>query len=301
MKKTYLIGGVIALAVVVVFLVWNSSNQTTTNSTSDPASQKSVSSIQHAHGLAVDVADSSKVYIATHQGLVVLQNDADLYQVGESTDDFMGFTAHPTDSNMFFSSGHPSKGGGNLGFQKSDDKGVSWQKVSSGSGGPIDFHAMVISPVNPNILYGWYHNELQISSDQGKTWEIVDTALANVISLTADTQDEQSVYAATTNGLMKSIDQGKNWLVQSSDIGTVTALAIHPQNSKMMLAFSQQRGLLQSTDGGNEWISGSERFGGDIVLYIAFDQNTPTTVYALSKSNTIYKSTDEGKSWKKIR
>ena len=34
-----------------------------------------VDSISHAHGLAVDVADSSKLYIATHYVLYVLMNE----------------------------------------------------------------------------------------------------------------------------------------------------------------------------------------------------------------------------------
>lgn len=57
--------------------------------------------ITHGHGLAVDVADSTKVYIATHHGLLVLKNDKDLFRVGTSRDDYMGFSVHPTNANIF--------------------------------------------------------------------------------------------------------------------------------------------------------------------------------------------------------
>src|SRR3990170_2525273 len=59
--------------------------------------------ITHGHGLAVDVSDPSKVYIATHHGLLLLQNEKDLYRIGKSRDDYMGFSPHPTESNVFFS------------------------------------------------------------------------------------------------------------------------------------------------------------------------------------------------------
>ncbi|MBI2030127.1 exo-alpha-sialidase, partial [Candidatus Kaiserbacteria bacterium] len=54
----------------------------------------------------------------------MLENEKDLYRVGKSRDDYMGFSPHPTEADVFFTSGHPSRGG-NLGFQKSDDGGAT--------------------------------------------------------------------------------------------------------------------------------------------------------------------------------
>ncbi|MDP3766308.1 MAG: hypothetical protein Q8R04_07385, partial [Nanoarchaeota archaeon] len=87
-----------------------------------------IHSITHAHGLAVDAADSNKLYIATHHGLLVLLNEKELYKVGKSEDDYMGFSPHPSNPNIFFSSGHPSRGG-NIGFQKAEDGGFTWKRV----------------------------------------------------------------------------------------------------------------------------------------------------------------------------
>jgi hypothetical protein len=100
---------------------------------------KKAEAITHGHGLAVDVADSNKVYIATHEGIVTLINDKDLYEVAGPKDDYMGFSVHPTQANVFFSSGHSSRGG-NIGFQKSEDGGITWKKLSNGVNGPVDFH-----------------------------------------------------------------------------------------------------------------------------------------------------------------
>ena len=52
---------------------------------------------------AVDPNDASKLYIATHYGLFLLEDEQNLYQVGNTRDDYMGFSPHPTDSSVFFS------------------------------------------------------------------------------------------------------------------------------------------------------------------------------------------------------
>ncbi len=260
--------------------------------------------ITHGHGLAVDVQDPNKLYIATHHGLLLLLNETDLYRVGQSQDDYMGFSVHPTEPNVFFSSGHPSVGG-NIGFQKSEDSGITWEQVSAGINGPVDFHTMAVSPVNPDLVYGWYQGNLQRSTDQGKTWVIVNRDLLPVY-LAADSQDENTVYAATPQGegAMVSRDQGATWTSLSPELegGAVSVIAIHPQDSKILLTFSEQLGGLgKSTDSGITWKKVIEGFNGETILYIAFDKNTSGVLYVLTDQNAIYKSTDTGDTWDKIR
>ncbi len=260
--------------------------------------------ITHGHGLAVDVKDGSKLYIATHHGLLLLQNEKDLYRVGKSKDDYMGFSPHPTEANIFFSSGHPSLGG-NIGFQKSEDSGVTWKKVSNGANGPVDFHAMAVSPVNSNLVYGWYQGNLQRSTDQGKTWEIVNRELLPVY-LAADTKDENIVYAATPQGqgVIISRDKGTSWSSLSSELegGAVSVIAVHSKDAKILFVFSEKLGGLgKSTDQGKTWQKVNEVFGGDTILRIAIDSNNPAVVYVLTHENKLYKSIDTGGTWTQIR
>ena len=287
-------GGIVPLA-----LQDNSSDNNSSSNNLTPEQ-----SITHGHGLAVDVQDPIKLYIATHQGLLVLINDKDLYRVGNSEDDLMGFSPDPTDANVLFSSGHPSLGG-NIGFQKSEDGGFTWKKISDGVDGPVDFHAMAISRVNPNLIYGWHQGNLQRSTDQGRKWEIVNSDL-RPIYLAADSQDENVVYAATTDGqgAMVSRDQGATWTPLSPELqgGFVSVIAIHPQDSKTLLTFSEKLGGLgKSTDAGKTWKKVSEGFNGEVVLFIAFSGIDPNVVYALTEGNSLYKSTDAGETWVKIR
>jgi photosystem II stability/assembly factor-like uncharacterized protein len=216
----------------------------------------------------------------------------------------MGFSVHPTDSSVFFSSGHPSFGG-NIGFQKSEDGGVTWKKTSNGVDGPVDFHAMTVSPVNPNLIYGWYQGNLQRSTDQGKNWEIVNRDIL-AVHLTADTEDENIVYAATPKGqgVMVSRDRGVTWISLSRELegGAVSVIAIHPQDAKILLTFSEKLGGLgKSIDAGKTWKKMNEGFSGETILHMAFNRSNPRVVYALTHENKLYKSIDTGDSWNKIR
>jgi len=296
----------IAVAVIVIgggilLLSRGGGNNTNNNPISNLYPEQSIS---HGHGLAVDVNDPSKIYIATHYGLLLLENDKDLYRIGRSKDDYMGFSPHPTEANVFFSSGHPSFGG-NIGFQKSEDGGVTWKKVSNGANGPVDFHAMAVSPVNSNLVYGWYQGNLQRSSDQGKTWESINRDLLPVY-LAADTQDENVAYAATPRGqgIMISRDKGATWNSLSSVLegGAVSVITIHPQDSKILLTFSEKLGGLgKSIDGGTTWKKVTEGFNGETILHIAFSRSNPNIVYTLTHENKLYKSSDAGDTWTQIR
>lgn len=265
-------------------------------------------SITHGHGLAVDVADPSRLYIATHHGLMLLINDKELFRIGRSEDDYMGFSINPTNPKIVYTSGHPYNGG-NLGFRKSEDAGFSWEKVSNGINGPVDFHAMAVSSANPNIIYGWYANSLQRSLDQGNTWELIPTNLlelskgAGVYSLVADPKDENLVYADTGVGLFISKDKGLSWFILSQELADVAIIsfAINPQDPSKMLSFTPKFSLAKSIDAGLTWERVNEDFERDIVYYIAYDRNNPNSVYIFTKKNSIYKSLDSGDTWNKVR
>lgn len=274
---------------------------TTQNTPTQSSTLTPVDTISHAHGLAVDVSNPSEVYIATHYGLFVLVDDKDLYQVGEATDDYMGFSPHPTDADVFYSSGHPGFGG-NIGVQKSEDGGVTWAKISDGVGGPVDFHTMTISPVDTNLLYGWYGGKLQKSIDAGQNWEVVDTTITGVISLKASSAEASTLFAATQAGLLVSTDQGSSWSSVSSQLdgAVVTALAMHPTDSQVLFSFSDRLALAKSSDGGETWETIPENFAGETITQMAFSPQNPDTIYAITSSNSIYKSMDAGGTWTRV-
>lgn len=297
MNSKYLlpVGVLIAVMVIGFFILSQGNNSSTNEKTAKELNP--VESITHGHGLAVDVSDPTKLYIATHHGLLLLSNEKELYRVGNLQDDYMGFTPHPSDPKILFSSGHP-KTGGNIGFQKSEDGGFTWNKVSGGVQGPVDFHAMTISSVNPNLIYGWYRGALQRSSDEGRTWEIASNTQYPIINLAADRKDENIVYAATSEGLMVSNNKGTEWS-QLYD-GLVSVVAANPLDSSQLLSFSEKYKLAKSNDSGKTWEKLNETFNDESILFIAFSKQNPEIIYSLSEKNAIYKSSDSGNNWNKI-
>lgn len=296
--KKLIIGGLLVIAAIVGIIALAQPKKENTTEPSASRNLLPVSEITHGHGLAVDILDSSNVYIATHHGLLLLQNEKELYQVGGSKDDYMGFSTHPRDSKVFFGSGHPSFGG-NIGFQKSEDGGFTWKKVSDGVNGPVDFHAMTVSPANPNLIFGWYRGAIQKSTDGGKNWEMVTNTNFPVVSLAADPKDENIVYGASPRGLMVSKNKGKNWRPLLD--GFVSTIVINPQDPQKLISFSEKLKLARSSDGGKSWETVNESFNGETPLHIAFDKQKPEIIYTLTEKNSLYKSTNSGATWKKIR
>lgn len=298
MKIVVVSFGIVVLLFGAVFIFSGSSDKT--DKTTKQDKPETVSSLQDAHGLAVDRRDSSKVYIATHTGLLAFRNDATLERVSDAKDDYMGFSAHPTDANKFYSSGHPSTGG-NIGFQKSTDGGKTWLKLSNGIGGPVDFHTMAVSQAEPNIIYGVYRGQLQRSSDEGKNWELVNAAnIGNIITLATDAINKDMVYAGTTSGLYASQNRGSDWSKVSSIDGAVTSLAVTSSDGKSVIAFTDKQGLMKSTDAGSTWTN-LKGYAGNTVLQIALDRQTPSTLYLINQSLEIYKTIDGGDTWNKVR
>ncbi len=110
------------------------------------------------------------MFIATHYGIFIWK-EGKLFQLGQSRDDFMGFSLHPSNFDVICTSGHP-KSGGNLGVMKSDDGGVTFKQIFRGlSGETVDFHSMILSPANPNLFYGWFNGKVYRTKDGGKSWQ----------------------------------------------------------------------------------------------------------------------------------
>lgn len=293
MKKIVI--GLVAIAALAMFLVVAKPSQHNNNQT-DKA--EVITRLQDAHGLAVDRSDPSKVYIATHTGLLAMVDDNEFVRVSEARDDYMGFSAHPSDASIFYTSGHPSRGG-NIGFQKSTDGGKTWTKVSDGVDGPVDFHSMTVSQTNPNIIYGTYKGQLQRSINEGKDWELVQSAPAGIYTLSTSPDDENVVYAGTANGLQVSDDKGNTWRNLGLD-GTIASVAVSPDDSKKIVAYVVDTGLIKTSDGGKSWqaVGG---YSGDLIMHIAYDTQNSDAVYAINQSLEIFKTTDGATTWNKVR
>ena len=246
----------------------------------------------HIHGLAVDRNDHDYLLIATHHGLFRAGPDGKAERVSV-VQDFMGFNAHPTDPDALFASGHPAEGG-NLGFITSRDHGRTWEQISPGADGPVDFHQMTVSPANPATIYGAY-GALQVSRDAGKTWAVVGPLPDRLIDLAASAKDAGTLYAATEPGLLVSRDGGLTWEAVL-DGAPVSMVEVAPDGR--LYAFVLGQGLLTSAEDSLEFETVSGEWGDRFLLHLAIHPNDPDRLFGATQEGTILASGDGGKSWK---
>ncbi len=200
----------------------------------------------HFHGIAVDPGDPSRLYLATHHGLFQVGPDGKARRISKTRDDFMGFTPHPTDPSVLYASGHPESGG-NLGFIASRNGGNTWTQISRGVRGPVDFHQMDVSRVDPEVIYG-VHGGLQVSRDGGRSWRVAGPAPKELIDLAASAKYVNTLYAATREGLFKSADGGRSWQVAYTLRRPVTMVQTTSRGDAF--AFVVGTGLIRSIDPG---------------------------------------------------
>lgn len=241
-KNSFIITGGLAVALVAGTAWWQS----------QAAKSVPISEVSHIHGIAVDRADSARLYLATHYGVYQTSPDGTAERVSDNSSDYMGFTPHPTESELFYASGHPASGG-NMGVLVSRDGGRTWEKLAAGAGEAVDFHAMAVSPADPNVIYGLY-GDVQVSRDGGKTWETA--GLQRQPATMVETAPDGSIFAfAVGSGLMKAPAAALAWQPVANSFGerVLLHLAIAPGNQSRMFAVTREGEILTSTDGGVNW------------------------------------------------
>lgn len=249
--------------------------------------------ISHIHGLAVNPDNPAQLYLATHDGLFLASPDGKAARVGSSKDDLMAFAADPGNPDVFYASGHPV-GGGNLGVLRSGDRGVTWQRVSAGVGGPVDFHAMAVSRADPNVIYGMFKG-LQVSRDGGKTWQAAGTVPEKTFSLSGSARDPETVYAAAMGGMFVSRDGGLDWEPAFMRQRPTTLVGVSA--SARIYAFVYQAGLMMKEEGGANWKVRSADFADRYPIGLAIDPSDADRIHVVADTGAIVTSKDGGRSW----
>jgi photosystem II stability/assembly factor-like uncharacterized protein len=247
----------------------------------------------HIHGIAVDPKDGSRLYLATHHGFFTVSADGQATRVSRDSNDYMGFTPHPTDPSVLFASGHPA-GGGNLGFIVSGDGGQSWRQLSTGVRGPVDFHQMDISKSDANVIYGAFGG-LQVSHDGGKSWKLSGPLPDGLIDLAASAVATDRLYAATKGGLLYSEDAGTTWRPAHFRISAATM--VQTGHKGELYAFIIGLGLLRTQEPELRWEIVNKSFGNRYLLHLAVDPSDPRRLYVVTNDKQVLVSTDNGVSW----
>jgi len=193
-------------------------------------------------------------------------------------------------------------------------------------------------PTNPRIIYaGTAGGGVWKSNDAGTTFNpIFDDYCQTIGAVEVDPNDPDNVVYVGTgetwtrnsvsygDGLYKSTDGGTNWKKLGFDKSErIANIIVNPKNSNeiyvavlgALWSDSEERGVYKSIDAGATWeniLYINERTG---AADMAIDLNNPSILYASmwefrrtgwsfesgGESSALYKSTDAGKSWKKIQ
>jgi photosystem II stability/assembly factor-like uncharacterized protein len=199
----------------------------------------------------------------------------------------VGFAVHPTDRSQYYVA--VACGG----VWKTTNSGDTWTPTFDGEGS-YSIGTVVLDPKSPNVVWvGTGENNSQRSVGYG-------------------------------DGVYRSEDGGKNWkkmgLEKSEHIGRIV---IDPRNTNTVYVAAQgplwgpggDRGLFKTTDGGKTWnkvLSISENTGvtdvvmdprnPDILLAAAYQRRRHVwTLIDGGPESAIYKSTDGGNSWNKLK
>lgn len=251
----------------------------------------------HVHGLTVDRADPSRLLIASHHGLHALDVETGLtIRISDHRDDLMGFVADPTTPGAFLASGHPSRGG-NLGVIASSDGGASWEKLSDGVNGPVDFHQMDISKAEPVVVRG-NHGGLERSRDGGHSWERIADAPAGLIDIAASAVASERLYAATETGLFVSETDASNWQRAHPARAPVSFVEVTAEG--MIHAFLLGEGLMRRHEESDAWEQLHPGFEERFLLYFAADPANPERVFAATQLGEVIGSEDSGRSWRQL-
>lgn len=180
------------------------------------------------------------------------------------------------------------------GVWKTSDAGQHWENISDGFFETGSVGAVAVSESNPNVVY-----------------------------VGMGEHAPRGVMTSYGDGVYKSTDAGKTWKkIGLEATQHISRIQIHPENPNVVYVAAQgalhapneDRGVYKSIDGGDSWekvLYVDEKSG---AVELSMDMNTPEVLYAAiwehqrkpwqvisgGPGSGLYKTTDAGKTWKKI-
>jgi len=252
-------------------------------------------SVSHIHGIALSsvAGQTEQLVLGAHDGVYTLSQDGTTQRVSSSTDDYMSFVGDGNQANVIYASGHP-QAGGNLGLLKSVDAGKTWQHISDGLNGPVDFHLLALDPTNSDRIYGDMQG-LQTTSDGGKTWKKGGTLPQGTYSFAVSGIASSRLYAASDSGLSVSDNDGMSWKSVTTD--NFPATLVHTTADGKLYAFVAGKGLMAADEKALEWRLLNNQFGQRVPLSMAQSSVDGAHLVMKDHANSIWESFDGGVTW----
>jgi photosystem II stability/assembly factor-like uncharacterized protein len=208
--------------------------------------------------------------------------------------------------------------------QRTTDGGATWSTVIGGrtsSRGAMPYTTVSFSPSAHNVAYTanvpgpsrggeWPPPPAEIyrSDDAGATWTLTGACYTcgAIQTIAVEPGDSDVLWVAADGGVQVSRDRGASWSGNLLDWvdwrsesggGEYTiGVALRPDDPRVMLAATAEKGLFRSTDGGVTWSESNSGLATSMLHRLAFAASDPAVVY-LSTHEGVYRSGDAGQTW----
>lgn len=159
-----------------------------------------------------------------------------------------------------------------------------------------------------DVLYLIGHQGILKSTDGGQTWEEANQGITTgdftaLLSTPARQGAPAALYAGFTDrAAMRTLDGGQTWTPLG--LGPVSAIAAEPGRPSHLFAVTIEEPraprLFESLDQGETWRSVRSLPMFDRVTRLAVNPGNPRVLYAGATTSGIYKSTNGGRSWRRM-
>ena len=214
-------------------------------------------------------------------------------------------------------------------------KGMKWRQVGPFRGG----RALAVSGVAGDPLtyyFGSVAGGVWKTTNAGNTWTPMTdkTGIMSVGALAVAPSDPNVIYVGTGescwrgnisygDGMYKSIDAGKTWSrIGLEDSRHISKVIVHPTNPDIVFVAAmghaygpnEMRGVFRSADGGKSWQKVLFKDNKTGAIDLTFDPSNPHILFAAlyeaqrypwtavsgGPGSGLYKSTDDGATWKRL-
>jgi photosystem II stability/assembly factor-like uncharacterized protein len=186
------------------------------------------------------------------------------------------------------------------GLSWSQDGGATWSDAGQGFTGR-GTRGVAFDPTDSRRIYAGSQigSVFFKSTDGGLTWSIrrFGSPTVSVIGVAVDPLSPNIIYVSTQNeGIFKSSDYGDTWKsTGSAPSGAITYLTPDPTKSGRLFA-SAGTAFYLSENGGETWTNVLNMPAWTVTI----DPNMPSTVYATTRTQGVFRSFDGGHAWQAI-
>ncbi len=160
-----------------------------------------------------------------------------------------------------------------------------------------DLHSLVVDPEDPDKLYIGSHSGVSVSTDGGKTWEVVESL--NGADAMGWAFTDELILVGGHPGISASTDGGTSFEQRNEGLPSTDVHALGA-GDEIIYAGLAGVGTFASTDGGVTWEARSEEVGGGFMGRIHVDPAADDHILAPDMQAGAVESTDGGRTWKAL-